>query len=77
MFFYKNNFGNTNLLSLITGIRKKNNPATMKDTPTYCNGSSNLSPKNIIADADSIKALNPSHAAFTINTFEPCKQRIK
>jgi hypothetical protein len=74
---YINNFGNTNLLLFITGRRKKNNPEIINNTPTYCKGLSNLSPKNIIADADSINALNPFHAAFTIKTFEPCKQRIK
>ena len=36
----------------------------MNDTPTYCNGSSKRSPKNIIADIDSNNALNPSHATY-------------
>ena len=59
------NLGNINLCSFTTGIRKKNKPVTIKNIPKYFHGSSNRSPKTIMAAIDSIKALKPSHAAFT------------
>ena len=66
-----------NLCSFTTGRRKKNNPKTIKKMPTYFQGSLNFSPNTIIAAKDSIKALNPSQAAFTNKTCEPCKDLIK
>ena len=48
----------------------------MKPIPAYFQGSSNPSPNIIIAAIDSTNALNPSHAALTTSTCEPCNERI-
>jgi hypothetical protein len=69
--------GNINVCLFTTGILRKNKPIIINTIPKYFHGSSNLSPKTIIAHIDSNKALNPSQTALTNNICEPCNERIK